>query len=127
MSLNENESTPSKKMSLALYFTIFYSLGLIGALYGEWQTSRIWRENFSLFDHLELFFNQIFSLAGFIDTFLFPSLASAITITASIHSYRHFSKRLKKSSTKPAFALLVVFSAALVWSLLSFILVILTV
>jgi len=129
VNLNENNPTSSKKMKLALYFVIFYSIGLAGALYGEWQDAginKLWREGFSVFDQLELFFERIFSFAGFIDTFLFPSLASAITITTSIYFYRHFSKKLKKSSTKPAFAFLVVLSAALVWSLLSFILVIVT-
>ena len=129
VSLDESSSSPAKKMSLQLYFIIFYTLGLAGALFSEWQdtgVSKLYLTDFSIFDHLEKFFNRILSLAGIIDTFLFPSLASAITITAAIHFYRGVSSRLKNSRTKPAVVLLFIFSTFFVWMLLSFLVVIAT-
>lgn len=129
MSLNENNSSPSKKMSLELYFTIFYTLGLAGALFSEWEdtgVAKLYLADFSIFDHLERFFNRIFSLAGIIDTFLFPSFASAVTITAAIHFYRGISSKLKNSRAKPAIVLLFIFSTFSVWMLLSFLVVIAT-
>jgi hypothetical protein len=129
VSLNEKNSSPSKKMSLKLYFTIFYTLGLAGALIREWRDTgfpKLYLTDFSIFDHLERFFNRILSLAGIIDTFLFPSLASAITITAAIHFYRGVSSKLKNSRTKPAIIMLFIFSTFFVWMLLSFLVVIAT-
>ena len=129
VSLDESSSSPAKKMSLQLYFIIFYTLGLAGALFSEWQdtgVAKLYLTDFSIFDHLEKFFNRILSLAGIIDTFLFPSLASAITITAAIHFYRGVSSRLKNSRTKPAVVLLFIFSTLFVWMLLSFLVVIAT-
>lgn len=129
MSLNENNSSTSKKMSLKVYFTIFYTFGLAGELIREWQETgfpKLYLSDFSIFDHLERFFNRILSLAGIIDTFLFPSLASAITITAAIHFYRGVSSRLNSSRMKTAVVLLFIFSTFFVWMLLSFLVVIAT-
>lgn len=125
----EVKSSPSR-IKLWIVFVSVYSLGLLGSLSNEWKDAGIykqWNPSFSTFDQLENLFNRIFSLAGFIDIFLFPSLASSITITAAVLLFRKFAAKLKKSSFKPLLAIVFVISTIFVWFLLSALLVLVTV
>jgi len=125
----EVKSSPSR-IKLWIVFVSVYSLGLLGTLASEWESAGIekqWASGFSFFDQLENLSNRIFTLAGFIDIFLFPALASSITITTAVLLYRKFAARLKKSSFKPLLAILFVLSTIFVWVLLSALLVLVTV
>ena len=125
----EVKSSPSR-IKLWIVFVSVYSLGLLGSLSSEWKDARIykqWTPGFSTFDQLENLSNRIFSLAGFIDIFLFPSLASSITITTAVLLFRKFAAKLEKSSFKPLLAILFVISTIFVWFLLSALLVLVTV
>ncbi len=125
---NEVKSSPSR-IKLWIVFVSVYSLGLLGSLSNEWKDSginKLWNPEFSTFDQLENLSNRIFSLAGFIDIFLFPSLASSILITISVMFYRKFAAKLKNSRLKPLLAVLFVVIAFFVWSLLSVLIVVAT-
>jgi nitrate reductase NapE component len=125
---NEVKSSPSR-IKLWIVFVSVYSLGLLGSLSNEWKDSginKLWNPEFSTFDQLENLSDRIFSLAGFIDIFLFPSLASSILITISVMFYRKFAAKLKNSRLKPLLAVLFVVIAFFVWSLLSVLIVVAT-
>ena len=125
----EVKSSPSQ-IKLWIVFVSVYSLGLLGALAGEWESAGInkqWTSSFSTFDQLENLSDRIFSLGGFIDIFLFPALASSITITSAVLLFRRFAAKLKKSSFKPLLAFVFVISTIFVWLILSAFLVLVTV
>jgi hypothetical protein len=125
---DEVKSSPNR-IKLWMVFVSVYSLGLLGALAGEWEDAGIdkqWTPGFSTFDQLENLSGRIFSLAGFIDIFLFPALASSITITTAVLLFRKFSAKLKRSSFKPLMAIAFVISTIFVWFLLSALLVLVT-
>ena len=125
----EVKSSPSQ-IKLWIVFVSVYSLGLLGALAGEWESAGInkqWTSSFSTFDQLENLSDRIFSLGGFIDIFLFPALASSITITSAVLLFRRFAAKLKKSSFKPLLAFVFVISTIFVWLILSALLVLVTV
>lgn len=129
MSGQEEVETSPSRIKLWIVFVSVYSLGLLGTLAGEWESAGInkqWTPGFSTFDQLENLLDRVFSLAGFIDIFLFPALASSITITTAVLLFRKFAAKLKKSSFKPLLAIVFVISTILVWGLLSALLVLVT-
>jgi hypothetical protein len=128
MSDQEEVKSSPNRIKLWIVFVSVYSLGLLGALASEWESAGVakqWTSGFGTFDQLANLSNQIFTLAGFIDIFLFPALASSITITTAVLLYRKFAVRLKKSSLKPLLAIVFVISTILVWILLSALLAVL--
>ena len=130
MGNQEAVKTSPSRMKLWIVFVSVYSLGLLGALAGEWESAGInkqWTPSFGTIDQLRNLSNRIFSLAGFIDIFLFPALASSITITSAVLLFRRFAAKLKKSSFKPLLAFVFVISTIFVWLILSALLVLVTV
>jgi hypothetical protein len=129
MSEKDELKSSSSRVNLWIIFVSIYALGLLGALASEWKSAGInkqWNLEFSTFDQIENLANRIFSLAGFIDIFVFPALASSITITTAVLFFRKFAAKLKKSSLKPLLAIVFVVSTILVWILLSVLLVLVT-
>jgi len=123
MSAQEEVKSSPNRVKLWIVFVSVYSLGLLGSLSNEWKDAGInkqWTPGFSTFDQLENLFNRIFSLAGFIDVFLFPALASSITITTSFVIFRRISSKLRRSNLKPVLVILFILSTAFVWIILSF-------
>lgn len=113
----------SNKIASKIVFLSTFSLALIGALRSEWNAvgvSNQWNPEFRTFDQLENFFSRVFSIAGFIDVFLFPALASSITITSSFVIFRRISSKLRRPNLKPALVILFIFSTAFIWLILSF-------
>jgi hypothetical protein len=130
MSDQEEVKSSPNRIKLWIVFVSVYSLGLLGSLASEWESAGIakqWTQGFGTFDQMENLSNRIFTLAGFIDIFLFPALASSITITTAVLLYRKFAAKLKKSSSKPSLAIVFVISTILVWFLLSALLALVTV
>ena len=116
-------SGKSKKFSLRVWFLITFSVPTIGALVSIWNNagSTYWRP-IGFFDQLINLSTIVFSPAGFVNVFIFPSLASAITITSSIFFYRKSYAKLKSRDKKyflVAFYIIVTF---ILWVLLSFLL-----
>lgn len=129
MSEQEEVKPSPSRIKLWIVFVSVYSLGLLGSLAGEWESAGInkqWTPGFSFFDHLENLSNRIFSLAGFIDIFLFPSLASSILITTSVMLFRKVAAKLKNLRLKPLVAALFVISTFFVWLFLSVLIVVVT-
>ncbi len=121
----DSKELEGKQVSLKIVFLAIYTLGLIGSLGNVWKDAGLnknWNPNFTTGDQFVSFIKQIFSLAGFIDGFLFPSLASAITITAGVKAYRHYKKKLKKKGNRFLLAGAVIFALIIVWMLLSLLL-----
>lgn len=114
----------AKKLSLKLWFVIFYTFNLIGSLSNGWEnTSNSWNPNFTVANHISSLFREIFSIAGFIDTFLFPALAAAIAMTFSVFSYRHFKPKLKTNNGKYLLILAILLGFVLSWIVISMLLV----
>ena len=130
MSDHENVKSSPSRIKIWIVFVSVYSLGLLGSLSNEWKDAGInkqWNPEFSTFDQLEKLSNRIFSLAGIIDIFLFPALASSITITTAVLLFRKFAAKLKKSIFRPLLAIVFVLSTIFVWILLSALIVLVTV
>lgn len=114
------ESISSHNISLRLWFLIFYLLPTLGYLSSSWNSaSTSYGLPMSSLEKLSNFSNSIFSLAGFIDIFIFPSLASAITITSAIYFYRRSVTKLKNNKFKPALFALFTLATILIWIALS--------
>lgn len=103
----------TKQLPLYAWFFIVYLLNALGPLLSslasapsQLQRDYIWRDTFSA--------------AGFINTFLFPSLALAITITSTIFAYRRVKGKLKNQKRRFLLVLFFIFSATVVWILISF-------
>ena len=113
----------AKKLSLKLWFVVFYSFNLIGSLSNGWENTNNSRDpNFTVVDHITALFQEIFSVAGFIDILLFPALAAAIAMTFSVFSYRHFKPKLKSTSGKYFLIFAILIGLVLSWILISILL-----
>jgi len=87
----------SNKFTLRIWFVIAFSAPTIGALISEWSNAALtYGIPIDFFDQL----SNLFSPAVFIDIFIFPSLASALTITSSIYFYRKSYAKLKNQNKK---------------------------
>ena len=110
----------NKKLSLRKWFLITYSIPTIGALVSLWSDAGLtYGLQITFFDQLSNFSTLVFSLAGLIDVFIFPSLASAITITSSIYSYRKSSLKLKNNKNRIYVVTFYVLITIIVWIVLS--------
>jgi hypothetical protein len=113
----------NKKLSLRKWFLITYSIPTIGALVSLWSDAGLtYGLQITFFDQLSNFSTLVFSLAGLIDVFIFPSLASAITITSSIYSYRKSSLKLKNNKNRIYVVTFYVLITIIVWIVLSLLL-----
>jgi len=91
----------SNKFTLRIWFVIAFSAPTIGALISEWSNAALtYGIPIDFFDQLSNLSRIVFSPAGFIDIFIFPSLASALTITSSIYFYRKSYAKLKNQNKK---------------------------
>jgi hypothetical protein len=115
----------SKKFSLKTWFLILFSIPTIGAFVSEWESAGYAGLSITFFEQLSNLSTRVFSLAGLIDIFIFPSLASAITVTSAIFFYRKTSAKLKKQNSKFILVSLYVFATIIVWILLSMLLAVL--
>ena len=104
---------------MIIWFLIAYSAPVVGGIYGRFKTAKSWSQ-ISGESQISIVFDEIMSPAGVIDTFIFPSLASALTITASILFYRKTVVKLSQNSRKPLLVSAYVLATALVWVFLSF-------
>ena len=109
----------SKKFSLRLWFLIVFSIPTVGAFVSEWESAGYAGISITFFEQLSNLSTRVFSLPGLIDIFIFPSLASAITITSAIFFYRKTSAKLKKRNSRFILVSLYVFATIIVWILLS--------
>lgn len=103
-----------KKMPLWIWFVICYSLPLIGGLSSRYDVAANEAQIFGS-SVVEVMLSDIFTLVGIIDTFIFPALGSAITITIAIYFYRLTVVKLQRNSYKPLLILLFVASTIFVW------------
>jgi len=112
-----------KKLSLRKWFLITYSIPTIGALVSLWSDAGLtYGLQITFFDQLSNFSTLVFSLAGLIDVFIFPSLASAITITSSIYFYRKSSLKLKNNKNRIYLVSFYVLITIIIWIILSLLL-----
>ena len=109
----------SKKFSLKIWFLIVFSIPTVGAFVSEWESAGYAGLSITFFEQLSILSSRVFSLPGIIDIFIFPSLASAITVTSAIFFYRKTSAKLKKQNSKFILVSLYVFATIIVWILLS--------
>ena len=110
----------SKKFSLRIWFLIAFSVPTIGALVSEWSNAGLtYGMPIDFFDQLSNLSSIVFSPAGFIDIFIFPSLASALTITSSIYFYRKSYAKLKNSNKKYFLVAIYISATIILWILLS--------
>ena len=109
----------TRKVPLIIWFLIAYSAPVVGGIAGRFKTAKSWSQ-ISGESQISIVFNEVMSPAGVIDSFIFPSLASAITITSSIFFYRGTAVKLKHNSRKPFLVGTYVLATAVVWVLLSF-------
>jgi len=116
---NEIEAK-SSGVKLKIIFLSVYLFLTVGSLGVYWQdeASNPYLQ-LSLADKLYNLSTYVLSLAGFIDTFIFPALAGAITITSAFFFYRKSVVKLKNMKNKFALIALVCVSTLLVWFLLS--------
>jgi len=108
-----------RKLALWIWFLISYAVPLAGGISGRFREAQSWSQ-ISGESQVSIVLKEVTTLAGLIDTFIFPSLASAITITASIYFYRRVVVKLKRQELKPLMVGLFVISTVVVWVLLSF-------
>jgi hypothetical protein len=103
----------TKQLPLYAWFFIVYFLNALGPLLRSLVSapSQLQRD---------FILRDTFSTAGFINTFLFPSLALAITITSTIFAYRRVKGKLKNQKRRFLLVLFFIFSATVVWILISF-------
>jgi len=109
----------SKKFSLKTWFLIVFSIPTVGAFVSEWESAGYAGLSITFFEQLSNLSSRVFSLPGIIDIFIFPSLASAITVTSAIFFYRKTSARLQKRNSKFILVSLYVFATIIIWILLS--------
>jgi hypothetical protein len=108
----------SNKWPLRLWFLIAYSVPVIGALVSAWSDAGL-IYGIDFFGKLSNLSNTVFSLAGFIDIFIFPSLASAITVTSAIYFYRKSYLKLKNKKNKQYLVFVYIVATFILWVLLS--------
>lgn len=109
----------TRKVPLMVWFLIAYLAPVVGGISGRFKTAKSWSQ-ISGESQISIVLKEVMSPAGVIDTFIFPSLASAITITSSIFFYRKTVGKLKQNSRKPLLVGTYVLATAIVWVLLSF-------
>lgn len=109
----------SKKLSLRIWFLIMFSIPTVSAFVSEWKSAAYVGFSITFFEQLSNLSTRVFSLPGLIDIFIFPSLASAITVTSAIFFYRKTSAKLKKSNSRFILVSLYVLATIIVWILLS--------
>ena len=109
----------SKKFSLKTWFLILFSVPTVGAFVSEWESAGYAGISITFFEQLSNLSTRVFTLPGLIDIFIFPSLASAITVTSAIYFYRKTSAKLKKRNSRFILVSLYVFATIIVWILLS--------
>jgi hypothetical protein len=110
----------SNKWPLRLWFLIAYSAPTIGALVSEWSNAgSSYGIPIDFIGRLSNLSNAVFSLAGFIDIFIFPSLASAMTVTSAIFFYRKSYSKLKNKKNKHYLVGVYVVATIILWVLLS--------
>ena len=110
----------SNKFSLRIWFLIAFSVPTIGALVSEWSNAGLtYGIPIDFFDQLSNLSSIVFSPAGFIDIFIFPSLASALTITSSIYFYRKSYAKLKSQNNKYFLVASYIAATIILWILLS--------
>lgn len=119
LSQTKKSASTSNRMPLVVWFLIAYSIPLVGGIVGRFNTAQSWSQ-ISGESQISIVFDEVMTLAGIIDTFVFPSLASAITITTSIFYYRKTALKLKQNSKKPLLVSLFVLTTLAIWVLLSF-------
>ena len=113
-------TSTNKKLSLRIWFLIAYSIPMVGALVSYWSYAGLtYGLQTTFFDQLSNLSTLVFSLAGLIDVFIFPSLASAITITSSIYFYRKSSLKLKNNKNRIYLVAFYVSITIVVWIILS--------
>ena len=113
----------SNKFSLRIWFLIVFSVPTIGALVSEWSNAGLtYGIPIDFFDQLSNLSSIVFSPAGFIDIFIFPSLASALTITSSIYFYRKSYAKLKNQNNKYFLVVSYIAATIILWILLSLLL-----
>lgn len=113
----------NKKLSLRKWFLITYSIPTIGALVSLWSDAGLtYGLQITFFDQLSNFSTLVFSPTGLIGVFIFPSLASAITITSSIYFYRKSSLKLKNNKNRIYLVSFYVLITIIVWIILSLLL-----
>jgi hypothetical protein len=118
-SISENVVGSDRKIALWIWFLISYAAPVVGGISGRFRQAQSWSQ-ISGESQVSIVLKEVTTLAGLIDTFIFPSLASAITITASIYFYRRVVVKLKRRELKPLMVGLFVISTVVVWVLLSF-------
>jgi hypothetical protein len=118
-STSEKVVNSDRKLALWIWFLISYAVPLAGGISGRFREAQSWSQ-ISGESQVSIVFKEVNTLAGLIDTFIFPSLASAITITASIYFYRRVVVKLKRQELKPLMVGLFFISTVVIWVLLSF-------
>jgi hypothetical protein len=109
----------SKKFSLRTWFLIMFSIPTVGAFVSEWESAGYAGLSITFFEQLSNLSSRVFSLPGVIDIFIFPSLASAITVTSAIFFYRKTSAKLKKPNSRFVLVTFYVLVTIIIWILLS--------
>jgi hypothetical protein len=109
----------SNKFSLRIWFLIVFSIPTVGAFVSEWKSASYVGFSITFFEQLSNLSTRVFSLPGLIDIFIFPSLASAITVTSAIFFYRKTSAKLKKQNSRFILVSLFVLATIIAWILLS--------
>jgi hypothetical protein len=112
----------SRKISLRTWFLIAFSIPTVGAFVSEWESAGYAGFSITFFEQLSNLSSRVFSLPGIIDIFIFPSLASAITVTSAIFFYRKTSAKLKKPNSRFILVTLYVLVTIIIWILLSILL-----
>jgi len=108
----------NRKVPLIVWFLIAYLAPVVGGISGRFKTAKSWSQ-ISGESQISIVLKEVISPAGVIDAFIFPSLASAITITSSIFFYRKTAVKLNQNSRKPFLVGTYILATAVVWVLLS--------
>ena len=90
--------TKKHAIPLLAWFAFLYILGIVGGFVSQSSNE--------------------FNFAALINIFVYPSFASALTITFSIFSYRKFSARLANSKNRFALGVFIAFISTVIWFLL---------
>jgi hypothetical protein len=111
------------KLSLRKWFLISYSIPAAGSLVSGWSDAGLtYGMQITFIEQLSNFSSLVFSPAGLIDVFIFPSLASAITITSSIYFYRKSSSKIMKDKNRIFLVAFYIFTTLIIWIFLSLLL-----
>ena len=97
--------TKKHAIPLLAWFAFLYILGIVGGFVSQSSNE--------------------FNFAALINIFLYPSFASALTITFSIFSYRKYSARLANLKNRFALGLFIAFICFVLWWILAYLLVVL--